>query len=740
MRAATAKTTPTLERAIASAIDAWGKTVFGAPRRLSELVTAVEVQDEVLRRVATQVLRREIRERRGVSDDTKPTPPRLNPATIDPYAHTQATLKAASEHVVRCDTCRGDGQTSCATCGGDGRARCPNCNGGGKQRSEKTGRPINCKGCKGKGHVACTRCDESGLLTCGTCRGSGHERAWLEYDESSRWVVAVGPPSPVVVAHPALGQARPLRSEEVSSFAVTAIAEAKGPLPPTELAADDHAFVTDRARVDARLERVTHQQFMRLAVVRRDATYEMSGMKGTIVLSGTPLAGSRTSAAVLPIKTRLIGWGVLAVVLCVAFAILRHSVVGGTGAYFASAQQNTAVLWLLSTVMSIPLIGGLLRAWRGGFRAHRLRRYEQVFAGVVVLALLAMIANGLLVRPDLDEVRAALAKDQTTRAREVIDALKETKGAGGAVAEAEDAVLLAEAEKAALDTRLELLDRVASRSGSRASDATQAARSVREEEVRRLLAAKKPVDALAVLDRWFSTAVREDAVLSDLQAQAHDGIALACADDPCRYASQRAAETAKTTPERAKAVSETRGNLTAALTAETAEETLVARLAHQREVGALAEKTLTVAAGDGALEEVARTAAANASAARNRVALIGADRTVVSELLGNFRESGPGIGVIGIKGVDVHAVFDRKNRCEGLYVVGHAVEHGAKTRAIDPLVASRVLSQAAGRPVEVRNPTVATTSNVKWSEGSVKIVARWDDGTLRELRIGDAEP
>lgn len=729
---------PALERPIEEAVNAWSRTVFGAPRRFSELVTGVDVRDEVLRRVATQVTRRELRERRGRADDSVATQPRLNPANVDPFAYDRASLKVASEYVAKCGTCLGARQVSCNVCAGDGRVRCSTCYGSGKQRSEKTGRPIKCKTCKAKGDLPCQRCDSSGVLTCGTCGASGHERAWIDYEESSRWLAAVGPPSPIVVAHKMLGEARPLRAEELASFTVTAAAEAKGSLPPTELGPDDHAFIAEKAGIDRRLERVTYQQFHRLAVVRRDVAFEMCGTNGTLVLSGMPLAAGSTASAVKPIRRRLIVWVVLVAVIAIAMAAIRSAVVGGQSAYFDGVQHWTAFLWAGATLLSVPVLGGALRAWRGGFRTHRLRGYEKAFGAAVLVAVAAMTVLGLVVRPSLDEVRSALVKGDTHRAREVIDALGETQGSTGAVAEAEDAVMLAEAGTAGFEKRLELLDQVVARQGTKANDAASSARQLRVDEIRRLVTAEKPKEALVAVERWFPPSDSRDPEVMELGAQAHDVAARQCADDPCRFASRRAAAASATTTARTQALDETRSRLASALSAEPSQPSLVARLEHLRSVAALASKTLTVARSDAALWQTAEAAVARAATERGKVAVIGAEKPVVAELLGGLRDGDGGAAVTSVDGAAVHAVFDAKGRCRGLYVVGNA--GGPLGRSITQVLAAKILSQAVGRSVTVRQPGSGAPSSVRWSEGGVRMVARWSNGALQELRVGEAEP
>lgn len=724
-----------VERSIQDAANAWAGSIFGAPWRFADLITGVEVHDEIIRRVVTQVVRREIHERREPSSDRQASTQRLDPARVDPFAYTDESLRSASEYTAPCGTCRGNGQAKCDRCKGKGQAPCLRCLGSGQQRSEKTNRWIKCKVCKGKTEVPCDRCDESGLVACGACGGSGHERAWLAIEETARWLVATDPAGQIVGTNRVLGEARPLATNDLSAFSVTASAEARGPLVVTGLAPQDRAFVLARGVVDPRLERVTHQQFLRLAAVRRHATFEMCGMKGTLVLSGNELVGTRADDSMRPIQKRLTVWAVAFVAVAVLTAVTRASLVG-TSSYFRDVQLWTTGLWALSLGLAAPAIGGLLRAWRGGFRKHRVRPYETVFVGSAAVAFVGMIVMALGARPSIEEVHTALTAEDTRRAREVVEALKETHGAADAVRENEDAVMLAEALKVGTQERLEILDQVASRSGSKAPEAAATARRVREDEIRRLIAAGQPTEALAAASRWFPPTGPRDPAIADLVANAHDAAAAQCQDDLCRFASLRAAASTATTPERETALSNARNLLIATLAAEGPDDPVVARVQHMHALDVLAQKALAAAEGDAALGEAARTASARAASALGEVPLIGADRAVVAELLGGLREQSANVSTVSLADADVYAAFDSKAQCRGLYVVGHDVQ----TRTVDPATADKILSQAIGRSVSVHRPTGDTTEDVRWAEGAVRILARWLDGQLRELRIGEAEP
>src|SRR5258708_3753802 len=111
----------TPKRSVRDAAEAWARTVFGAPRKFADLVRGVEVRDEVIHRVITNVVRRDIHEERLPSNARTRSAPRVDPRTVDPFAVPIEELRAASEHF-----------PTCVGCGGAGKSACPSCRGGGR--------------------------------------------------------------------------------------------------------------------------------------------------------------------------------------------------------------------------------------------------------------------------------------------------------------------------------------------------------------------------------------------------------------------------------------------------------------------------------------------------------------------------------------------------------------------------------------------------------------------------------
>src|SRR5689334_3203998 len=278
------------EPSLDEAVERWSRSVFGAPRRFRELVTVRQACDEVIERIATEVVRRVVHEQRAPSLDRSISRSRVDPAAVDAFQFTHEALHASSQHVDLCANCRGAGSRSCTTCQGAGSITCRTCSGSGKEvKHFKNGNSklIKCKTCKTKGTVGCDTCHATGRLTCGGCAGNGHQKVWLTFDESRRTSVVVIPDSAVVVAHPYLRHERFLDPNELATFTIQDAQEARGVLTLDRLTQSARALVQQPlVTLDQRIDRVARQQYLRLAVPRRDVTYEMCGATGRIVLSG----------------------------------------------------------------------------------------------------------------------------------------------------------------------------------------------------------------------------------------------------------------------------------------------------------------------------------------------------------------------------------------------------------------------------------------------------------------------
>lgn len=636
---------------VAPAFQRWANSVFGSPWRAHELITGVAARDEVIERLVTQVRRREVREVRAATQERRSTASRLSHDSLDPFAYSAETLRVASQYIAQCASCGASGMTPCGTCRGSRTAACPTCSGTGKQRSPKTGRPINCKTCKKTGRVPCGSCMATGAVACGSCFGSGHQLAWLTFVESEHWQVSVTPgDSLVVVAHRELAKARPLRSDELSAFSVIADNRSEGPLDPRAVGQPYRQLPqAHHATIDARLERIASQQYLRLAIIRRDVTYEMCGTQGAVALSGNALVGATTRDAVRPIRRRLFMWG-LSIAGVAAAAIVLQAALLGSSSYFDSAKAQAGALTVAAIALAIPALGAVLRAWRGGARFHRLRRRTLAFGGGASLALAAIAAVGIIERPTAADAQAALSSGNVSRARMVVTALRERAvGASGEPRtddELDDRIMLAEAAHATGAERLRLIDAVTSHHGAAAAEAMAAARRERLAQVQRMIDARDGKAALAALDGWFASDRSAD--IAEPRARAHDAALGQCTQDACRLGEALQAQAAHPSVERTEKVAALRAQLREALAVErvAAVAPMLSRLQQLRRLGETGAQVLATRIDDDKLPSEARAAVAFAADERAKVSLLRAERDVIEELLsGSAKGDGAPISI-----------------------------------------------------------------------------------------------
>jgi hypothetical protein len=730
-------TTPPVSPEAAAAANRWAAGVFGAPRRFSSLITEVAVNDEVIHRVFTEVVRVELREERAPASEGRSSAPRTELGKVNPFALSAEALRAETTHIAACATCKASGVAPCPGCRGSGRLVCPACNGATKVRNPATNRLNKCKECKATGQVACRSCNASGSAACQTCKGSGHQRVWLIGSESRTSRVVVLPQSPVIAAHRQLLEPRMVTAGDVSAFTIGIDVTTKGPLTPAQLDLEARAVVSAQlATIDPRFERVVCQQYIRLAILRRDVAYEMCGTRGTLVLSGRELAGATTPEALGPIRRRLYLWPVLALMVSVCSAMPASSTQGGHSAYFAGVNGFNGALWFSAAVLCAWWSGALLRAWRPGMHVRRLSKAELVVCAVWAGALTTMAIAGLVVRPGLDEVPAALAAGDVQRARVVIDALHETQGASPAVLAAEDMVLMAEANAASGKERLAKLDEVTSHHGEQAGVAAVEARADRLAQIRALIDGRRADEAITLIDRWFADSWQGDPEVAECRALASELRAEECRHDPCRFVVASSAVAAHRTPARIAAVEQVRARIADALTIrDVISAPDAARLHELGVVVALADQTIEHVKDDSDLAAKALSAKSRASEERAIAAVLGSDSTVIHELFPPLHLVGAGVASVSLEGTEVFFSFDAAGKCSGIYAVGPSGHRGLHSEAWP---ADRILSQAFGRPVTVRKPLEAGGTISTWKEAATKIVARWRNGELVELRIGSA--
>jgi hypothetical protein len=298
---------------------------------------------------------------------------------------------------------------------------------------------------------------------------------------------------------------------------------------------------------------------------------------------------------------------------------------------------------------------------------------------------------------------------------------------------------MADARNATGEAKLALLDGVAARRGTLFVEASRAARDERLGEVQKLVEADKPADALADINLWWPSMSRVDAEIEGLRARAYDASFGLCADAPCRYLCATRANAATTTADRSARLAGAReGLFTSLVFPEPAGETTLARLQRLRRLIVDAASITQVASNDGALTDKAKTSQAWAQNERDKVALVNSSEAVVAELLGPLTERDAAVATTTVGGISTFLSFDAQRICRGVYVVGAA---GNGTRSLDATGegTARLLSQAVGHAASVRRAVGAGTTS-RWMEGWIPVVARWRNGALVELRIGDATP
>ena len=726
---------------IRAALLRWGRTVFGAPARLDALVTAIDECDEELVRVATSVVRRElVAERCPASPHQRGAGAATDARAIDPFAVTLAELRARTECEAPCSGCQGSAQVTCGGCAGSGRARCPGCAGTGHivRYYKKSSRVIQCPDCRTKGTVRCAPCGSSGRVVCGTCHGSGRELRWWGYRESARTEVRLSSDSPVLAAHGALREPRPLQSQDLAAFTTRVVKEAFGPLRGEHLAPEDEAVCQQLTpALDPQTERIKHEQLARFTVLRRDVAYEMCGARGRVVLSGAQLAGGSTAEALGPIRARLRWWAAAACV--VAFLGVQYCAWwAGPTAYFDDTNAVLAVAVALGALAALVGVGGVLRALRPGFRWWALRRVDAVAAGVLAVALFVCPLIRELGRPTIAEARVALSSDDPARARRVAEALEATEPSRAVSTLVED-IDLREARSLSGDARLSRLDDAAARDGARAAEARGLARRHRLDEVNALLAGHQPDAALDRLDRW-SAALPNDPEAAELRARAHDERVSRCADDPCRVVAGRASVGAHATPARQTALATVRQRLLRALTARTpATGDAAVDVPAWRALSTLAASANGIQ-GDTELTSTARAADAWAAEQRGQVTLLGAPITAVEDILGRTPGGALAPAWPDLSGVAVYLARSG-GRCTGLYAVG--ATEGARALTGREAGLQRLMAQAIAQPGATIHAAPATGRSrgvARWSEGRTRVTGRWRDGTLVELVIGEASP
>lgn len=726
------------EARIRQALQMWARGVLGGPRYLDEQITSIEERDDVVVRVATEIARRDLVERRiAAHARAQPVGRAIDPSRLDPFGVSLADLRAQTEHTARCGRCVGSGLQGCPTCNATGQAPCGGCGGSGRTYAKST-RGAKCKVCRETGKVHCARCNGTAKVACVGCSGSGQELVWWEYAETVRCVAVFLSESPILIAHRYLCEQRLLSPRDLQHFSPFVSVQHAGPIPPGALEADDAAALARLApAVDPRLERVRSQQFLSFGVVQREVRYEMCGTIGVVALSGANLLGASTPAALRPIRRRLMILAATTVILIV----LTHSwysVFRGPTVYFAASNGWLTAVVILGAAAAIAAASSALRRLRPRSRWWPSNRLEHVLAGVFVVAFASVPLISLISRPTISEARAAISAGDLERAGLVVEALQATRSSADVI-QVSDELTIAAADRLSGDERITKLDESADHPGPLAEEARARARKARVEVVQAALAAKQPAEALTRLDRW-SSELANVAEAPELRAQANDQKAAACPDSACRFLAARSADTALASPARSEALSSARQEVLVALAPkEASDPTSMTGIRALRKAASLG-RMLLAATPDAELAAKATAANDAVDTELAKVLLIGATVPVVNEILDRPKPSSPLTGWPELVGVAVYPA-EVAGRCSGLYIIG-ATKDARSLSGKEPGL-RRLLMQATGRstaaiPLRPKSPKAQEVS--RWNEGTTPILARWNGEELMELRIGAAAP
>ncbi|HEX2692001.1 MAG TPA: hypothetical protein VHN14_35575 [Kofleriaceae bacterium] len=140
---------------------------------------------------------------------------------------------------------------------------------------------------------------------------------------------------------------------------------------------------------------------------------------------------------------------------------------------------------------------------------------------------------------------------------------------------------------------------------------------------------------------------------------------------------------------------------------------------------------------DANLKTRAQAAIKVADDARAQVPLLMNEVAVAEELLGPAIKNALGVPAIALDGATLYLSLAKTGQCAGIYIVGDKAKNREIASSVWP--PDRLLSQAVGAP-NVTLPPSAGRSSMRWFAGGAPVMARWQDGALVELRIGEATP
>lgn len=670
----------------------------------------------------------------------------LPEGTADPWSTSAEELRLVSQHICRCDTCKGTGKVSCPECGGKARVQCSNCQGTGKAYGyAKNGsrRLMNCRVCSGQLELQCSSC-AAGMRACAICGGSGRKERWRELVETKRAELRGGPAehlSHALFWKNAVADAS--RDEICADAIVVGQADASGVLGEAKVAhlapgAEIVKLWKDLQPTLRTDERIVLQSFTVFEVPRVTLRYSLPGAgPRTVRFEGLRLLAPPISRdEIFGVRAR---WLRLTRNVLLVTSLGVPLVYLARGEYFRKGSVAAAELAFCAVAFAVYR---LIRSLMLYSFAH-----SRIWAWIAGSGAILLCGLMLWVEPSAGAARRLLSNDQLDAARQELLALGDPGRPEQAKLWASLHLAIAKKTTDPEIIRRELSE-IPPRTPQRKACASRL-REVAESTVREQLAAKQSQHAealLASVTPVLADELRGDPSLvqiSELRALDQEQMFDACSSDVCRLNAARKALSYAASPAREQRLNASRRSVLASLSYQpSGDDPVLARLTRLRSIQALARE-LTGQEGDNELTAEARAATETAQRARVRVSLIGADAAILGELLGPGIDQGGSILRFEDNAVSLFASM-RSGRCVGAYIVGSSKEQRTLDDSAHSKTTIRLLSQSLGRemalPEQPRDPSGRGVSISRLRIGSMPLVARWNGTALSELRIGEAQP
>ncbi|NVJ22109.1 hypothetical protein HUW62_12865 [Myxococcus sp. AM011] len=569
-------------------------------------------------------------------------------------------------------------------------------------------------------------------MSCAPCFGHGREQRWLDFDESVRFdfLVMTEDEEQRRLVWTKVGMEKDAKLlGEISANGVLSHQKVAPHLPEDWL--QEHWGKTGVSLKSQ--ERITSQLFQVFEVPAAQVSYAIADAAPTVVhfegqrMLAPPVSPDRQFAARAR-KVFAARWVLIPLAVGIPFLYLIR------GSYFWN-------VWLaaLSAFLGVSATLGehFVRDWTLGKKTGARRWGISAAVSAVLAGVTALVAE-----PSLGAAQRHLTEGRLD------DANKELLALGGP----EDPALQQEWTDLHLAhaLRAESVKEVAEdalllKAGSpQRAKVDQHLLELTQRQVLHSLASKEPASALEVLS--IARPALEQDFSKDvgvLTANIHDTEYEACSTDACRWKTLGAALRAEHTPAREQRLGRVRATLVEQISPKPRPKVATLEwLLHLDKIYALTTE-LGETPSDADLGERARQAATWTREERERIPLIGAERTVAISLLQLTITSDASILKKTTDSVALYCAL-KDGRCAGAYLVGADKSSRVLNNVKHTATTQELLSRVLGHPVELPTPPQPRSgkapTQTTWKDGGVTIVARWSSTDLMELRIGEVKP